>query len=104
MASKVFVTSKAHFVPLSLTTYKKQRVSQEGMPEIRFDFLEMNKETMQFIKRRYKDYIKWLPKCWTKKKLLLSTEEFPQVYGIEAFDALSCIKWSFKVLKEFKYL
>lgn len=51
---------------------------------------------MPFIEDRYKQYMKWLPQAWSSKKQGLTGEEFDNLYSIEAFDTLECIKWAFE--------
>ncbi len=76
---------------------------QHGMFTVRFDFLEPNEEMMPFIESRYKEYIEWFPEILRKKKNTLNDVELSSLYGIEAFDALSCLKLSYEVLKELNY-
>lgn len=87
-----------------LSESAKESSEKEGMFTIRFDFLEPNQEIMSFIKSRYDEYLKWLPEVWSTKKHVTNIEDFHWIYGIETFDALSCIKWSFEILNELNYL
>jgi len=77
---------------------------QTGMLTIRFDFLESNREMMPFIQSRYDDYLAWLPKVWPVKKHCMQLKEFRALYGIETFDSLSSIEWSFEILKALHFL
>lgn len=74
--------------------------SKEGMLPIRFEHIEAKKEVIPFIENRYKQYMIWLPQAWSSRKRELSGDEFRNIYGIEAFDALDCIKWAFEVFKK----
>lgn len=87
-----------------LSKLADEQREKSGMLTIRFDFLELNEEIMPFIKSRYEAYLRWLPEFWSAKKKVIRIEDFCQIYGIEAFDSLSCITWSFEILKELNYL
>ncbi|MFC1983761.1 hypothetical protein ACFLVO_01930 [Chloroflexota bacterium] len=76
---------------------------------IRIEHLETNQEIMPFINKRVQEHINWIgstiPRIIAFKKRnndtkLLDLQELLTVFGIEAFDALTCIKWSFSVLKK----
>jgi hypothetical protein len=87
-----------------LSKWSEEDRKKKGMFSIRFDFLELNKETMPFIEKRYKEYLEWLPQFRSVKKNAMTDKEFRNVYHIEVFDALSCLKCSFKILRGLKYL
>ena len=55
---------------------------------------------MPFIEDRYKQSRKWLHQAWSSKKQGLTREEFDNLYSIEAFDALGCIKWAFEATQK----
>lgn len=82
--------------------------SDKDNTPIRIEHLETNKEIMPFIDKRVQEHINWIgstiPRMIAFKKRnndtkLLNLQELLTVFGIEAFDALTCIKWSFSVLK-----
>ena len=87
-----------------LSESAKEHREKEGMFTIRFNFLETSQEMMSFIKSRYDEYLKWLPGFWSTKKHVMNIKDFHLIYGIESFDALSCIKWGFEILNELNYL
>ena len=75
---------------------------------IRIEHLETNEEIMPFINKRGHEHTEWIGSAITRmyalKKRnndnsLLNMHEVLAVFGTEAFDALTCIKWSLNVLK-----
>jgi len=84
----------------SLSQLMDDLYKQEGMLPIRLEHLERNKEIMTFLEHRYEKYKDWIFPAWSSKKQQLTQEEFKNVYNIEAFDALECIKWAFDALKK----
>jgi len=75
---------------------------------IRIEHLETNKEVMSFINKRVNEHMNGIGSTISRmnefKKRnndsrLLNSNELLMVYGQQAFDALTCIKWSFSVLK-----
>jgi len=75
---------------------------------IRIEHLETNEEIMPFIQKRVSEHTNWvgsaISRLYAYKKgkndtTILKLDELQLVYGAEALDALTCIKWSFKVLK-----
>ncbi len=75
---------------------------------IRIEHLETNKEIMPFIEKRIREHLNWAGSAFSridkfkKRKSgdkILWFDEALLIYGVEALDALTCIKWSFKVLK-----
>lgn len=82
--------------------------SDKDNPPIRIEHLETNEEIMPFIDRRGQEHINWIGSAITRMIAFkkrnndtkpLNSEELLTVFGVEAFDALTCIKWSFSVLK-----
>jgi len=69
-----------------------------GMLPIRFEHLETNPEIIPFIENQIEQYLSWLPFAWESRKRELSAEEFTNIYGIETYEALQCINWSFKIV------
>ncbi|GEM_PF-6912082 len=75
---------------------------------IHIEHLERKQEIMTFIRKRIKEHMNWvgsaISRLNTYKKrnndtTILKLDELLLVYGVEALDALTCIRWSFKVLK-----
>jgi hypothetical protein len=71
---------------------------------VRFEFLELNKENMSFNDKRYEEYLAWLPTMWAVKKTQLTQQVFGLLYGVESFDALTCIKLSYEILESLKFI
>lgn len=71
-----------------------------GMLPIRFEHLERNPEIIPFIENQTEQYIKWLPSAWQSKQGKITEEEFMHLYGIETYDALQCLNWTFKVVRK----
>jgi hypothetical protein len=88
----------------ALAESEKETREKEGMLTIRFDFLETNQEIMTSMESRYDEYLKWLPKFWPTKKHIMNFDLFRLTYDIECFDALSCIKWGFDILRKLDYI
>lgn len=77
-------------------------VSKRGIPVVQ-KFVDT--EMQQFISERYDKYIKWLSSTKVPEPLRRVTpQEVFKYYGIERFDALSCLKSSFRVLKHLKFV
>jgi hypothetical protein len=62
-------------------------------------------ETKRFTKARYTSYLRWLKSAKTPEYLKgMRLDKVFAYYGIERFDALSCLKDSFKVLRHLKFV
>jgi len=75
---------------------------------IRIEHLETNEEIIPFINKREHKHTEWIgsaiARIYAFKERnndisLLNMHEVLAVFGTEAFDALTCIKWSLNVLK-----
>lgn len=72
---------------------------------IHIEHLERDEEIMPFIEIRMKEYANWIVPRLVKYNqnnnddTILMPDGLMAVYGFEAFDALTCIRWSFKVIK-----
>lgn len=80
---------------------------KEDIP-VRIQHLEENKEIKAFIQKRMEEHSNWLGSAVSRmyafkndsgNKDLLNTDELLSIYGYEAFNALTCIKWCFSILK-----
>lgn len=80
---------------------------KENVP-VRIEHLETKTEEMSLINKRIEEHINQVGSAISrldkfKKRnndtTILKLDELLLVYGVEALDALTCIRWSFKVLK-----
>ena len=82
---------------------------EDSIP-IRLEHLETTQENMDFIAARRKEYPAWMGHALSEyvtykgsnkggSGAILTLEEVQPICGYEAFDAHTCIDWSFKVLK-----
>ena len=93
---------------MSPEVYNLIRSDQDNTP-IRIEHLETNEEIMPFINKRVKEHTNCMGSPISRmiafKKRNNNTEqlniqELLTVFGQQAFDSLTCIKWSLEVLKE----
>ena len=74
------------------------------MPIFRLGKVQLNQDIIQFIEERHSEYREWLGSVPPEKVRRLPDNKFADHYHIEVFDALTCLNWSFDLLKYLEFL